>query len=321
MNFKIRSFFTSYAMMSNLFLLFFLPSQSFAAKIKLISSSPDLAWVASKIGGQQVEVQSLLSGREDPHYVDALPSFIRQVSEADIVCIVGLDLEVGWIPKVLSKSGNAAVQPGGKGYCETGKSVDVIERPEGKIDRSQGDMHADGNPHFWLGPKAMGEAGKSILTTLMNVDPVHGNVYKQNFEDFQKELAQLKTEINTMLKPLQGSKAPIVAQYHKEFSYFFHEFDISSLGSIEEKPGVPPSAGHIAKFSLTAKSKGVKIALAKPNDPDAVLRRFAELSGARVVRLSPSLIVGEISSYQELLRSIAKQLISIQTIKEEKKGS
>lgn len=298
--------------------LFSFPTKLFAKKIQLVSTSPDLAWAASKIGGEFVEVKSLLSGREDPHYVDAVPSYIRLLSEADIVCIIGLDLEVGWIPKVLMKSGNAAIQPGGKGYCETGKAVETIDRPSGKIDRSQGDVHPGGNPHFWLGPKALGEASSVILSTLKLVDPVHAKNYQINFDSLKKELEQLTAELNGRLKPLQGTASPIVIQYHKEFSYFFHEFNINSLGSIEEKPGVPPSAGRIASIALEAKSKGVKIALAKPSDPDAVLRRFSEISGVRVVRQTPSLIVGELTSYQELLNTIARELHSIQG---EKKGT
>ena len=121
------------------------------AKVNVITTTTDLQWLTKQIGGDKVKVESLLNGTEDPHYLDAMPHFISKVANADMFCLIGLDLEVGWAPKILSRSGNKKVQPGGKGYCETGKTIKALNIPTGRIDRSQGDIHPQGNPHYHLG--------------------------------------------------------------------------------------------------------------------------------------------------------------------------
>ena len=300
------------------FTLYLSPYVLQAKKINLVTTSPDLAWAARQIGGIHVDVKSLLTGKEDPHYVDALPNYISIVSQADAICIIGMGLEVGWIPKVLSKSGNTDVQPGGKGYCEVGKSVNAIERPTlGQVDRSHGDVHAEGNPHFWLGPKAMTEASSAIVNVLTKLDMPHASYYQKNYANLKTLLAKIKTELSERLKPLQGTKSPVVIQFHKEFSYFFKEFNIKSLGSIEDKPGVPPAAGRIAEIGLEAKAQKITVALAKPNDPEGILRKFSSISGVPVKRVSPSLMTGKVEDYSELLNHIADQLLSATPSKKE----
>ena len=138
--------------MKKLFVIPFLFLSSIAlAKIKVVATLPDVAEVVRAIGGTEVDVNTLLSGSEDPHYADARPDYILKVSRADVVCAIGLDLEIGWLPKVLDKSGNAKVQSGGTGFCELGHTVKPLEVPTGVIDRSLGDVHPHGNPHFKIG--------------------------------------------------------------------------------------------------------------------------------------------------------------------------
>ena len=168
------------------FLLLFFISTTALAKLKVITTTPDLAWLSREIGGSKVKVESLLDGHENPHYVDAMPHFILKVAAADMFCLVGLDLEVGWVPKVLTKSGNPQVQPGGKGYCETGKTVKAVEIPQGKIDRSMGDIHPSGNPHFHLGPSSFLQGGKTILNTLIELDGKNAVFYLDNFSKLEK---------------------------------------------------------------------------------------------------------------------------------------
>src|SRR5690606_29641281 len=143
---------------------------------------PELAWLVKQVGDEYVEAVPLLEGTENPHYVDAVPKFIAEVAGADMVVLVGLDLEVGWLPKVLSRSGNAKVQPGGKGYVEAGSAVTVLDVPQGKVDRSMGDVHPSGNPHFWLSPGALAQAAAPVTNTLIALDPAHANAYMSNQE-------------------------------------------------------------------------------------------------------------------------------------------
>jgi zinc/manganese transport system substrate-binding protein len=275
--------------MKYLLTLFLLVASLAEAKIKVVTSTTDLAWLVSQIGGNEVEVKPLLRGMENPHYVDTVPDFIRYVADAQMVCLVGLDLEIGWMPKVLSKSGNASVQPGGKGYCEVGKTIDVLDKPQGAIDRSMGDVHPSGNPHFWMSPVQMDKAGIAVLETLKNIDPAHGTL-------FEKNKAKLSEMIKVWVQKNQGRfksalskiQAPQVLEYHKEFSYFFNLYGISSWGSLEEKPGVPPSAGRIAEVSVNAKNNHLKGILAAEYNPQKTLDRFNESSGVPVLKLATS---------------------------------
>jgi zinc/manganese transport system substrate-binding protein len=249
-----------------------------------------------------------------------VPEFTRLVATADIVCVVGLELEVGYMPPVLARSGNAQVQPGGKGYCEAGKSVTVLDKPSGPVDRSMGDVHPHGNPHFYLSPKALAESAKTIATTLKAVDSVHAGDYEKRLAAFTQEMKALSSEIATILKPLLESQAatgkPVVMEYHREFTYFLSENGLESFGSVEEKPGVPPSAGRLGTIATSAKVADVKVVLAADYNPSATLQRFAELSGVKLV-VVPTMMqpAGSIKTYAALQRHIAGSLITHTTHK------
>lgn len=297
----------------SLFLLALAATISFAdSKIKVVTTTTDLAWAVREIGGDLVEVNSLLTGTENPHFVDTVPEFIRLVGEAQIVCIIGMDLEVGWIPKVLSRSGNGQVQPGGKGYCDTGSAITALEKPTGPIDRSMGDIHPAGNPHFWLNPKALGEAAGPIRDALIRVDPARLNVYTKNHKALVKTLEELlfknRAKLAAALSKIAG---PAVIEYHKEFTYLFDAYGIKSFGSIEEKPGIPPSAGRIAEVALTAKAAGVRLAIGGEFAPRKTLGRFAELSGIKSEQLPTSTQPnGKAKSYPELQNLLVNTILA-----------
>ena len=280
------------------------------AKLEVVTSLPDLAWAAREIGGDLVSVKALLKGTEDPHYADAVPEFIRLAASAQVVCVVGLELEVGWMPKVLSRSGNAAIQPGGKGYCETGKSVTTIEKPDGPVNRSMGDVHPAGNPHFWLSPTALGQGSKEILDAFIRVDAANAETYKKNHAALIRKLdaavAKGKAKIEPLLKKSTG---PTVLEYHKEFGYLLDLYSIKSFGSIEEKPGVPPSAGRIAEIGSRAKAGGVKLILATDYNPRKTVERVGEISGVKAV-IAPSSVQpeGAIKDYIQLHEHIVDSI-------------
>lgn len=294
-------------------------SHQASAKVKVVTTVPELAYAAGAIGGDLVEAKALLRGRENPHFVDAVPEFTRLTAEADVVCIVGLDLEIGYMPAVLTRSGNAKVQPGGAGYCEAGKSVQAIEKPTGPIDRSMGDVHPSGNPHFFLSPKALAASGATIVAALSAADPAHAQAYRQGHAQFEKAMMALDHEIDVILTPLKklqkdnGGRGVII-EYHREFSYFLADHGLLSSGSIEEKPGVPPSAGRLAEVALTAKSSGVRVALAADYFPKKTLDRFAELSGIPLVIVPTMIQAGtKTATYDELQRHIARSLVEATT--------
>ena len=298
-----------------LFFLQFTAAPVFAAdKLNVVTTIPDLAWAAEQIGGNRVSVRSLLRGSENPHFVDAVPEFIRLVAEADVVCIVGLDLEVGYMPAVLSRSGNAKVQPGGKGYCEAGKTVTTLEKPHGPIDRSMGDVHPAGNPHFYLSPKALSEAAHEIAAALERADPAHSAEYIAGLKLLEEKLKSLREKITARLQPVLEAQAkaghkPLLIEYHREFTYFLEDYGLKSMGSIEEKPGVPPSAGRLGDVSKSAKTQGVRIALVADYSPAKTIEKFATLAGVKVVTV-PTMVQpnGKYNSYEALQVHIADSI-------------
>lgn len=259
------------------------------APVPVVTTLNELAWAAQEIGGANVAAKALLDGTENPHYVDAVPEFIRLVADAQVVFVVGLDLEIGWMPKVLSRSGNAQVQPGGKGYAEVGKAIEILEKPAGEVNRSMGDVHPSGNPHFWLSPKALMAAAGSIADTLTVVDPAHAADYAKGRDAFRKKLQDIAAKNQAKLPGALTKASAWVIEYHREFSYFFDQYGLKSFGSIEEKPGVPPSAGRIAQVALAAKQAGVRVALAGDYAPKKTLERFSEISGIPVLQVPTSL--------------------------------
>lgn len=259
------------------------------ATVKVVTSLTDLAWMVKEIGREHVSVKPLLRGTENPHYVDTVPDYIAEVADAQIVCIVGLELEVGWMPKVLAKSGNAQVQPGGKGYCETGKTVNVIQKPAGGVDRSMGDVHPTGNPHFWLSPEALAQSSAVVVDTLSRVDPPNAAAYQKNGDAFKAAMKTLLEKNRAKLKP-ELAKIPgaVLVEYHQEFSYFLDAYGLKTFGAVEEKPGVPPSAGRIAEIAIAAKQAGIKFFLAAETSPKKTVAKFVELSGIPLMQVSPS---------------------------------
>lgn len=251
------------------------------AAVRVVTTTTDLAWAMKEIGKDKVAVESLLKGTEDPHFVDALPSFISKASHAELFCMVGLDLEIGWAPKILARTGRKEIQPGGVGYCEAGKSVHgVLETPTGAIDRSMGDVHPSGNPHFWLSPRTFAQAVDEMTAKLTEKDPANATSYVSGAEALKKHLSETQKTYQARLDKLKTERGTVrILQYHKELSYFVDAYGLTSVGSLEEVPGVAPSAGRIAQVAKSAKAQKVDVLLAAETAPRSILEKFSELSG------------------------------------------
>lgn len=259
------------------------PTASLAAAetLNVVVTLPEIAEIVRDLGGSAVEVTSLLTGAEDPHFIEATPTLIAKVSRADIVCAMGLDLEGGWLPKVLSRAANAKVQPGGPGFCELGRSVTVLEKLSEKTNRSKGDIHAAGNPHFNLSPRALAQGSEEVLRVLKSARPALAADFDLRASAFAEKMKRIEEKTREVLKPAIDASAqgPAVIEYHREFAYFLDLYSIRSFGAIEEKPGIAPSAGRLARVSMDAKNAGVRLALAGLNAPIRHVARFSELSG------------------------------------------
>lgn len=304
MIFKIP--FRTYFLRITVAIFLFAPLLAKAEKIRIITTTPTLAWAAKQIVGDAGDVEALLRPSDDPHYADASPRFIRRVAEADILCFNGLELEVGWLPKVLGKSGNAKVQPGGVGYCDASAGIEARDKPTHSIDRSMGDLHAAGNPHYCLDPDQLKIASRNILAKLITVAPAQQVYFSERQKALEQRLDGVKVKIKAMLSKRMDRPA---LEYHKEFTYFLLAYGVPILGSLEETPGVPPSAGRIASVATLAKTKKASGLVAAHYSPERVLAKFSELSGVRTQKLDTFVSDLEADAYERLQLKIVHFLL------------
>ena len=282
-------------------------------KIIIVTSTPDLAWAIREIGGEHVEVQSLLTGREDPHFVDARPDYVAKVGKADVVCGVGLELEVGWLPKVLAKAARKDIQPGGNGFCEFGSNVAVLEKPVGPVDRSQGDVHPGGNPHFWLSPTIFAKATREAISAIERVRPELKGSFEPRYSEYSRMMLGLESRLAAKLRQagIAGVNARY-AEYHREFVYFAKSFGLEGVATLEEKPGLSPSAARLARVAGELKAEKVSLVIAASTAPQKLLQKFQELSGLKVAVVPVSVRPKtEFESYPKMIENIVDALIEI----------
>lgn len=249
-------------------ILFIFSINTFAARV--VTTLPEFAW-ATKTLVSDIDVVSLLEGTEDPHFVDASPGFIFKVAKADMVILNGLELEVGWLPKVVQMSGNIKVQPGHSGYCDASKKVTKIETLK-NFDRSMGDMHPAGNPHYTISIPRMIESISSIKDCLAGIG-IDQNLLEKNFKEIKNQLLKKHSEFKKEIK----SKKYYV--YHREFNYLANDYGLKFPQSLEKVPGVLPSVTYLTKMAINAKKDKPVMVLAGSTSPRKILEKFKELSG------------------------------------------
>src|SRR5437763_7554575 len=162
---------------------------AFAKKLKVITTVTVLASLTQEVGGDKVEVEALAKGYQDPHFVEPKPSFLLKLRNTDLLILVGLDLEIGWLPPLITQSGNGKIQPAGQGYLDASQFTEILEIPQGKVTRAEGDVHPLGNPHYWLDPDNGRRIARGIATKLGDMDPGDTAYFQQRFQDFSKRLA------------------------------------------------------------------------------------------------------------------------------------
>lgn len=270
---------------STLFVLSLVASISAFAKerpLSIVTTLPSLAWLVAEVGGARVAVESLLRGTEDPHYVDALPSFVQKIAQADAVCFVGMELEDAWLPKVIERAGNAKLHKGGTGHCNLGLWVQVMDKPQAGMDRSHGHIHGAGNPHWYLSLASLAEASDGVVALLKGLKPQHR-------KEFLKNQMALKQKIRSELKRLR-SRLPQdlrLLEYHQEFAYVLRDFGLQSKGSIEEIPGVPPSAAGLSRARTKINQEMIEVILATKAHSKKMLEAASTDSNARVIQIEP----------------------------------
>ncbi len=293
-----------------LFLSIFFSIECFASPLKVVTTLPDLAEIVRDLGGAQVEAQSLLKGSVDPHFADASPSFIQALSKADLLVSMGLELEIGWLPKVIERSNNPRIQVGSSGYWEAGSHVQILDRPTGPLDRSMGDVHAQGNPHFNLSPRALSEASEGLCNKLIELRPESKELFLANKKSFQNKMKSVQGDVEKILQPLKSQSNVLIIEYHREFTYFLDLYGLKRFGSIEEKPGSPPSAGRLQDITAQSQKQHVSLAIAATFSPEKQLKRYSELSGVPFI-LEPSYVSenGSANTIEKLQKQIASAIV------------
>ncbi|WP_242360015.1 metal ABC transporter substrate-binding protein [Anaeromyxobacter sp. SG17] len=265
-----------------------LPSLA-TAEPKVVATTEGLAALAREVGGDRARVESLSRGVQDPHFVDANPILAVKLRNADLLVDVGLDLEIGWLPPLVNQSRNAQIQPGGPRRLTAASVIQVLDVPTGVVDRSRGDLHPGGNPHFLTDPRRALKVAEAIAGRLAALDPGGADRYQKNLAAFRGRIEAAIPRWQAALAPVKGRK--IITQ-HRTLPYFLEWTGLQSVGELEPRPGVPPPPAHLADLVGLAKREGVK-AIVLENYYD---RRSADVvakySGAKVVQI-PGDVGGE----------------------------
>jgi ABC-type Zn uptake system ZnuABC Zn-binding protein ZnuA len=278
-----------------------------AAKLNVVATLPDYGAIAEAVGGDKIQVTTLARGTEDPHFVDARPSFVRALNKADVLLEGGAELEIGWLPPLVNGARNGKILGDAPGHVLLSRSIRMLEVPTGPIDRSMGDVHPAGNPHFNLDPANGRAMATSIAEALSRVDPKNAASYQSNAKQFVDRLEAKLAEWSKLLEPYRGTK---VVTYHKSFDYLLARFGFELVGTIEPKPGIEPSPTHINALIPRMKAAGVKLILSEPNRSRKPPEQLAEATGAKVVLL-PGLVGGvpDASTYLALFDYDVRQLL------------
>jgi len=256
-----------------------------AAGLKVVTTTEDLASLTREIGGDRIAVDSIAKGYQDPHFVEAKPSFILKLHAADLLIVVGRELEIGWLPPLLQQSRNANIQPGSKGYLDASLTVKILDIPQGQITRAMGDVHPSGNPHYWLDPGNGRRIAQAVQGKLSELQPADAAFFAQRFADFDKRLADAEKRWDAMLAPFKGTK---IVTYHRSWPNFAERFGLEVMGYVEPKPGIPPSPQHTLDLIAEMKKAKATIILVEPYFDTKTPLSVAWETGGKVVVMSPS---------------------------------
>lgn len=291
-------------------LLAFVLAQPLAAfaqgKLNVVTTTEDLGSLAREIGGDKVSVTALAKGYQDPHFVDPKPSFILAVSRADVLIVVGRELEIGWLPPLLTSSRNAKIQPGSNGYLDASANVKILEIPTGQITRAMGDVHPLGNPHYWLEPGNGRRIAQAIRDKFSQLSPGNASTFAQRYTDFDTRLAAGEKRWDAVLAPYKGTK---LVTFHRSWPNFMERWGLDVIGYVEPKPGIPPTPQHTIEVIDEMKRQGAKLIVVEPYFDLKTPQSIASQVGGKVLVLAPS--VGgtkEATDYIQLFEYDVNQL-------------
>ncbi len=256
-----------------------------AKKLSVVGTTGDMAALAREVGGDRVDVDSIARGYQDPHFVEAKPSFLLMLRRADLVVTVGLQLEIGWLPPLVTQCGNPKIQPGAPGYLEASQFAEILDIPTGPVTRAMGDVHPLGNPHYWLDPANGRRIAKGIADKLGQLDPANAAYFAQRFKDFDQRLTTAEQKWDAAMKPYRGRK---LVTYHNSLPNFAKRFGLNVIGYVEPRPGIPPTPSHTIELIGVMKRENCKIIMVEPYFDLKTPNSIARETGAKVVQYLPS---------------------------------
>jgi zinc/manganese transport system substrate-binding protein len=275
-----------------------LPTPAAAKKLNVVTATTDMAALAQEVGGDRISVGSIAKGYQDPHFVEAKPSFLLKLRQADLLIIVGLQLEIGWLPPLITQSGNARIQVGANGYLDASQFAEILEIPTGVVTRAMGDVHPLGNPHYWLDPDNGRRVARGIAQKLGELDPADNSYFQERFQDFNKRLTAAEQKWDAEMAPYHGRK---LVTYHNSFTNFGKHFHLNVIGYVEPRPGIPPTPSHTIELIGLMKRENCKLVLVEPYFDLKTPNSIGAATGAKVVVYLPS-VGGEkqVTNYFEL---------------------
>lgn len=256
-----------------------------AKKLNVITSTTDMAALAQEVGGDRITVESIAKGYQDPHFVEAKPSFLLKLRQADLLITVGLQLEIGWLPPLITQSGNPRIQVGAGGYLDAAQFAEILEIPTGTVTRAMGDVHPLGNPHYWLDPDNGRRVARGIAGKLGELDPSDSAYFQERFQDFDKRLTAAEQKWDAEMAPFRGRK---VVTYHNSFTNFAKHFHLNVIGYVEPRPGIPPTPSHTLDLIGLMKRENCKLILVEPYFDLKTPNSIGAATGAKVQVYLPS---------------------------------
>ncbi len=275
------------------------------ARLNIVTSVPDLAALTKAVGGADVDVRSLSLSTQDPHFVDARPNLALALNKADVLIVLGGEMEVGWLPVLQRGARNSAILSGGRGYLDCSNHVALKEQATGAVDRSQGDIHPGGNPHYLRDPHNGVACAEAIAERLAKLDPEHAALFRTNLDAFK---ADMQKRIAGWEKAAVGWKGSPVLVYHKSWTYLIEWLGLRPIGTVEPRPGIPPSPAHVARLIAETAASKPRALLQEEYYPAGTSRLVAEKTGATLLHLPGGTRFEKQQTYPEYVDAVMSKL-------------
>ena len=271
---------------------------SAAGKINVVTATQDLAALGAEIGGDRIAIESIAKGYQDPHFVEPKPSFLLKLQKADLLAVVGLQLEIGWLPPLITQSGNPKIQVGNAGYLDMSQFCKIMEIPTGQVTRAEGDVHPLGNPHYWLDPENGRRIAKAFQNKFSEMRSADAAYFATRYADFDKRLTEAEKRWDAAMAPYRGRK---VVTYHRSWPNFTDRFGLNVIDYVEPKPGIPPTPAHTLEVINTMKRDNIKLIMVEPYFDLRTPNSIAQATNGTVLVMLPSVGgVKEVTNYFEL---------------------